>query len=168
MKKVFLFSLLLILIVPAMAFSAGTLSITSTADIVSGAPSKIITIAGVAAADDGTWPALAIDVSATGTEGNFLAEVEVDPGNATAPNALTVKLYYTDDYTANTTNAYDLLGGAGASLSATTTTNFTPIFDTTTAQRGYKFISRNLTLVVTQAAVAVNSATVGIKLTFAR
>jgi len=168
MKRLSILAILLVLLIPAMAFSAGTLSITSTADILSGGPSKIITIAGVADAAAGTYPALAIDVDSQRVANQFLAEVEVDPGNVTAPNALTVKLYYTDDYTANATNAYDLLGGAGASLSATTTTNFTPIFDTTTAQRGYKFISRNLTLVVTQAAVAVTSATVGIKLTFAR
>ena len=167
MKRLSVITILFILFIPVMAFSAGTLTLSSTADISTGF-SKTLTIAGVAAADDGTWPALAIDADATGIAGKFLAEVQVDPGNVTVPNALTVKLYYTDDYTANTTNAVDLLGGAGVTLSATATTNFTAIFDATTGQRGYKFIRGGLTLVVTQAAVAVDSATVGIKLTFAR
>jgi hypothetical protein len=167
MKRLSVITILFILLVPGMAFATGTLALTSTADISTGF-SKTLTIEGVADSAAGTWPALAINADTTGIAGKFLAEVEVDPGNTTAPNALTVKLYYTDDYTANTTNAVDLLGGAGTTLSATATTNFTTIFDATTGQRGYKFIRGGLTLVVTQAAVAVNSATVGIKLTFAR
>lgn len=166
MKRLSILVILLVLLIPSMAFPAGTLTLSSTTDV---PPiSKILTITGVAAADNGTWPALAIDADALDISGKFLVEAEVDPGNVTAPNALTVKLYYTDDYTANTTNAVDLLGGAGVTLSATATTNFTAIFDATTGQRGYKFIRGGLTLVVTQAATAVNSATVGIKLTFSR
>ena len=166
MKRLSILAILLVLLIPAMAFSAGTLTLSSTTYVPPIA--KILTITGVADAAAGTWPALAIDADALDISGKFLVEVEVDPGNVTVPNALTVKLYYTDDYTANTTNAVDLLGGAGVTLSETATTNFTAIFDATTGQRGYKFIRGGLTLVVTQAAVAVDSATVGIKLTFAR
>lgn len=166
MKRLSILAILLVLLMPAMAFSAGTLTLSSTTYVPPIA--KILTITGVADATTGTWPALAIDADALDVSGKFLVEVEVDPGNVTVPNALTVKLYYTDDYTANTTNATDLLGGAGASLSATATTNFAAIVDATTGQRAYKFIRGGLTLVVTQAAVAVNSATVGIKLTFSR
>lgn len=61
MKRLIL-AILLVMLVPAMAFSAGTLTLSSTTDV---PPiSKFLTIAGVADAANGTWPALAIDADA--------------------------------------------------------------------------------------------------------
>jgi hypothetical protein len=170
LKKIITAVALLILISPGLCFGAvGTLTISSTEDVVSGGVSKILTIAGVASSTDGTFPALAIDVDSQRIANTLLIEITYDPGNVTVPTATTLKICYTDDYTANgATNCADLLKTAGAALGTTATTIFEPYINSTTLQQGPKYISRNFTLIATQAAVAVNSATVGIKLTFAR
>jgi hypothetical protein len=129
MKKFIFYFLICFLIGLPQLFAAGTLTHSSTTDLEQGL-SKKISIAGTGDVSAGTFPACTIDVSkSTGINvaGKNIASVIIDPGNSTAPNGLTVKLYDSADYAANSTNAFDLLGGNGASLSTTTTTKLIPV-----------------------------------------
>jgi hypothetical protein len=71
MKRLIL-AILLVLLMPAMAFSAGTLTLSSTTYVPPIA--KILTITGVADAANGTWPALAIDADALDLSASFLSK----------------------------------------------------------------------------------------------
>ena len=124
---------------------------------------------GVGDDSTGAFPvhSFAADTPAIDVSGMILLYGVFDPGNGTAPNTWTAKLNSTWDYTANTTAAADYFGGACATMSATLTTICYPYVDTTTLQRQFGvLVGRNPTLVVTQTAAAVASATFSSRLYF--
>ena len=125
----FLFCLFLI-IAQALYATTGTVTIASTNNLDEYGLSKIITITGVGDVSAGTFPTLSIDTTkATGinVQGKKIREVKIIPESGTTPpNALTVKLYDATDYAANTTNAFDILGGQGVAVSVSATTKLIP------------------------------------------
>lgn len=155
MKRLSILAMLLVLLVPAMAFSVGTGTYTTSynPDQATNYKTKILT---VSITDDtaGTTVALA----ETDVLGYFLCSMETNPG-ATAP---------TDDYdiVINTAGGADLLGGAGANRDTANTEIAYPTIDSTSGQKGCVPVNSPLSLVLS--GNAINNATVAIKLLFVR
>jgi len=155
MKRLSILAMLLVLLIPAMAFSVGTGTYTTSynPDQATNYKHKVLT---VSITDDtaGTTVALA----ETDVLGYWLCAMETNPGS-TAP---------TDDYdiVINTAGGADLLGGAGANRDTANTEIAYPTVDSTTGQKGCVPINSALSLVLS--GNSVNNATVAIKLFLTR
>lgn len=155
MKRLSILAILLVLLMPAMAFSVGTGTYTTSynPDQATNYKHKVLT---VSITDDtaGTTVALAEN----DVLGYLLCSMETNPGS-TAP---------TDDYdiVVNTAGGADLLGGAGANRDTANTEIAYPTVDATTGQKACVPINGALSLVLS--GNSVNNATTVIKLFLTR
>ena len=158
MKRLSILAILLVLLIPAMAFSVGTgtytTSYNSTWDRQSDLAKNKVLVVSIKDDTAGTTVAL----SETDVLGYWLCSMETDPGT-TEP---------TDDYdiVINSAGGADLLGGAGANRDKTNTEVAYPTIDSTTGQKGCVPVNSALSLVLS--GNSVNNATVAIKLMFVR
>lgn len=158
MKRLSILAILLVLLIPAMAFSVGTGTYTTSYNTTWDNNSSLAKhkVLAVSITDDthGTTVAL----TETDVLGYWLCAMETNPGSA-AP---------TDDYdiVVNTAGGADLLGGAGANRDTANTEIAYPTVDSTTGQKGCVPINSALSLVLS--GNSVNNATVAIKLFLTR
>ena len=155
MKRLSILAILLVLLMPAMAFSVGTGTYTTSynPDQATNYKHKVLA---VSITDDTNGTTVAL--TETDVLGYWLCAMETNPGS-TAP---------TDDYdiVINTAGGVDILGGAGANRDTSTTETAYPTIDSTSGQKGCVPINSALSLVLS--GNSVNNATVAIKLFLTR
>jgi hypothetical protein len=147
MKKVLAAILILALLIPAIGFAAGSVTVTRSTS--NGGDIEIVIFSWIGDSSDGTVPATSSATAYPTTKAGYIVKVAVDPGAcATCP---------TDNYdvtlTDNTTGA-DLMGGELGNLSNTVSADFVPKIG---SAYGSNFAPNAFTLNLTNN--SVNSAT---------